>query len=326
MTWCRVFCPRALRRIAIAACLVLVAHRQTASAQVPSLIDLSAQYAPPARDDSSSTQAQFSSYQLNINVPIPLSPQRFLILGGGYHADTIASTSGSMSVWDQRTFHAAELSALFIQMLPDHWMIMTRVAGGLAGDFDAVDRHMFGYSVTALAIRPMSERLTLGGGALVAAGFGHFLPLPAIMVNWRPTDNVLVETFLPAFVNVRYSAGSRFEIGARAEVTGHSYGVRDPHVAGRASCMTSDTMPTGGDPTAQPDTCLDHVSYTVGSAGLVAGVRLTSTLWLTAFGGVSFYRHFDEQDVSGDTIPGGATALPAAVFFRTNLTWRIPHS
>jgi hypothetical protein len=75
---------------------------------------------------------------------------------------------------------------------------------------------------------------------------------------------------------------------------------------------------------ADPDACFDHVTYVAGSAGLLTGVRLTSTLWRTTYAGLAFYRHADQRNRSGETIPGGGDTLPRAGFVRTSLVWRLP--
>jgi len=318
-----------LCRLAMIACCVLAVRGRTAGAQVPNLVDVSAQYTPQSGvGDAQSTQAQIASYQLKLNVPIPLSARRFLVLGGSYRLDTIALSS-PMSVDDHRTFRESGLSATLIQLLPDRWALVMRAGASLGGDFEGVDRRMLSGTAMALATHPITPRLVLGGGALVTAGFGHVLPLPVMLINWRPIDNVLVESFLPAFVNARYTAWNRVEVGTLIDITGSGYAIRDARTTQRWPCAgqaTDDPMTAADETAARPGACLDHVTYTVASASLLAGVRLTSTLWLTAFGGFSFYRHYEQQNRSGDALDGGARSLPSALFFRANLTWRIPHS
>jgi hypothetical protein len=315
-------------RCALVALVALVAHSSPAGAQVPNLVDLSAQYTPQTDVGDSHAHAQISSYRLTLAVPIPLSRRHFLVLGGSYHLDTVAYTS-PMSVGDHRTLRAPGLSASLIQLLAGRWALVLRAGASLAGDFESVDRRMLSGSVMALVTRRVSSRLSVGGGALVTAGFGHLLPLPAALLNWKPIDNVFVEAFLPAFVKARYTAWNRIEVGTLIDITGSSYAIRDPHIAARWPCAaqaTDDPMTTADETIARPGACLDHVSYTVASASLLAGVRLTSTLWLTAFGGLSFYRHAEQQSASGDALEGGEQSLPAALFLRANLTWRIPRS
>jgi hypothetical protein len=328
--------PLDVRRLArclapVAAAWLAIAARPTvAAAQVPNLVDLSAQYTPPARDDDpKSTESQLSSYQLNINLPIPLGARRFMIVGAAYHTDVLSYSQMPTNAEMDRAFHAAELSVLYAQVLDSHWVLSARVGTSLSGDFDSVDRRMLGFGAIALASKPLSRELTLGGGGLVTTGFGSTLPLPAFLINWRPIDGVLIESLLPAFASARYTAWDRVEVGVRLEVGGAKYGVRDAKVTQAYPCagQATDNPATSADETmARPDQCLDHISYTVGSIGLLAGVRLTSTIWLTAFAGVSVYRHAEEQNRSGDAIDNGVQSLPQTLFVRTNLSWRIPRS
>jgi len=322
---------RRLWRIAIVTGLALGVHMSTAAAQLPNLADVSAQYdAPPVHlNDAQATDTQVMSYRLAINVPVALSPRRFLILGAGYQVDRLdysqmPGTSG------QTTFHVPSLSATFIQRMSDRYTLVTRAGVGLAGDFAAVDRGMIGYSTLALVTRSWSRELMVGGGAVMTGGFGKSLiPIPAISLRWLPTDNVRVDAFLPAFAEAKYTAWDRVEIGARLEVVGSAYAVRDARVAGRWPCAaqaTDDPRTPDNETIARPGSCLDHVTNTLGSIGLVTGVRLTSTLWLTAFGGVTLYRHLADENASGDTLSGGTKWLPASAVFRSNLMWRIPQS
>jgi hypothetical protein len=310
--------------------LVLAVSPNPAAAQLPALVELSAQYTPRAElDGAEPTRAQISSYQLGLNVPIVLPGGQFLIPGFGYHIDAIAYPSVPGDTRTHSTFHAPELSALFVQLLPNRWSVSVRAAASLAGGFETIDRRMIGYSALALASKSLSDRLNVGAGALVTGGFGTILPLPAVSVRWRPLDEVQIEVFVPAFASARYQAWNRVEVGARVEVTGNTYAIRDARTMARWPCAAQpadDPASSPDESMAKPDACVDHVSYTVASAGLLAGVRLTSTIWLTSFAGASFYRHVDSQARDGDAVPGAAQDLPRALFVRTSLVWRLPGS
>jgi hypothetical protein len=310
--------------------IALAAASSTAAAQIPSLVDLSAEYAPSAKmDNPHASEAQLSSYQLALNAPIPLSARRFLIVGASYRVDAIAFSRMEEGISRDLSFQAPGLSVALIQLLPKRWSLSLRVAGSLAGDFAAVDRGMLQGSAVALAIHRMSDRLVLGGGALVSAGFGKILPLPAVLLNWKPIDGLRIDAFVPAFVDARYTAWNRVELGARMEVGGAKYAIRDAEVAARWPCApqpTDDPTTPADDTRARPEACFDHLSSTVVNVGLLAGVRLAPSVWLTAFGGVTVYRQFEEQNRNGDTIADGVHAFPTAAFLRASATWRIPRS
>lgn len=50
------------------------------------------------------------------------------------------------------------------------------------------------------------------------------------------------------------------------------------------------------------NTALDNVGYTVGHAGLISGVRLSSGLWLNGYGGHTFFRRFEVFDERDDKL------------------------
>lgn len=306
--------------------LVLTASPSTAAAQLPNLVELSAQYTPPTDVDSAQPRrSQISSYQLTLNLPIPLPGRRFLIPGVAYQVDSVAYSQSPDDTRTHSTFHAPEVSALFVQLLPNRWSASFRAAASLAGGFETVDWRMLRYSLLALVSRSLSDRLTIGGGGLVTGGFGTILPLPAVSLRWKPIDEVQVDVFVPAFASARYTARNRVEVGARVEVTGSAYAIRDARAADRGPCMAQPASSPDAPMTA-PDACPDHFTYTIASAGLLTGVRLTSTVWLTTFAGLSFYRHAEKQDRDGDALPGGVQNPPRALFIRTSLAWRIPGS
>lgn len=313
--------------------LVLAVDPQTASAQMPNLVELSAQYVPSTGLDlAQPREAQISSYQLAINLPIPLSATRFLIPGITYHVDSIAYPSPMTGAGTHSTFHAPELAALFIQLLPHGWSLSVRagasIASGIGGGYDTtVDRGMLQGNLVALVNRALSDELVLGAGALVTAGFGSVRPLPALSLRWRPGHDVSVDAFVPAFATARYTAWNRVEVGARVELAGNIYAIRDPAARSRWPCAaepSDDPSTPANEAMAAPGACLDHVTYTDANAGLVLGVRLGSTLWLTTFTGFGFYRHADKQDRDGDVIPGGSQTLPRAAIVRAGLAWRLP--
>jgi len=307
--------------------LVVTANPPTAAAQLPSLVELSAQYTPPTQlDGAQPVQSQIASYDVAIHLPIALSGGRLLLPGVAYHADAVAYSQLPADAKTHDTFQAPELSMMFVQRLPDRWAVMVRGGVGIAGRLDSVDARMIQYSALALVSRSISDRLMLGGGALVTGGFGRVLPLPAVSVRWRPSADVLVDAFVPAFATVRYTRWNRIEVGARIEATQSVYAIRDGNRWPCTAQPSDDPVTAPDEAMASPDACLDHVTYTVASAGLLAGVRLTSTIWLTTFAGVTLYRHTQRQDRDGDDLPGGSQHPPGATVVRTSLAWRLPGS
>src|SRR5262249_54544995 len=85
----------------------------SARAQLPDLVEVSGQYRPGAAvDDPRPTRAQVSSYDANINVPVPLGPKTFLIPGVSYHVDSVSFDDAPPGFVDLRAFHSIELPVM----------------------------------------------------------------------------------------------------------------------------------------------------------------------------------------------------------------------
>ncbi|WP_437965641.1 DUF6268 family outer membrane beta-barrel protein [Sorangium sp. So ce260] len=317
------------RLLALAALLWVVAPG-AAWAQFPDLVDLSAQYMPGvALEDPRPARAQVTSYELNVNVPIPLGEKTFLIPGATYHVEAV-SYAGALPGFDQlRAFHSVDVPVLFVQLLPRDWSLSLRVAPGLAGDFEGFDGGLARVSALGMLTNVLSERLVLGGGALASYSFGTFLPLPAAYVDWTPTPYFRLEAFVPGFATAKLLFSDRVEIGLRADLAGNAYAVRDARVAGAWPCAAQpadDPATEQDERAARPDQCVDHIAYSVATAGVTVGVRAFGTVWLTAQAGHSLFRRFEPMNADDDGIPGGGQSIPDVLFFRAGATWRIPRS
>lgn len=297
-----------------------------AQAQFPDLLDANAQYLPGvALSDPRPARAQVASYEGTLNVPIVLGDHTFLIPGVSYHSEAVSYTRTPAGFTELRAFHSLELAVLFVQLLPHDWSLSARVAPGLAADSPDLETDQLRLSALALATRTFSDRLVLGAGGLASYSFGTLLPLPALYAEWKPLDGLRIETFLPAFIDARYTFRERLELGLRADVAGNAYAVRDERIRSAWPCAAQPGL--GSDPRAQPADpaqCFDHIAYSVGVVGLVAGVRLFGSVWWTAMAGHSVFRRFDQRNAADERVSGGLQAMPDAPFVRSGLTWRIP--
>ncbi|WP_437480045.1 DUF6268 family outer membrane beta-barrel protein [Sorangium sp. So ce1014] len=320
---------RTSRLLALAALLWVVAPG-AAWGQFPDLVDLSAQYMPgTALEDPRPTRAQVTSYEVSANVPIPLGEKTFLIPGAAYHVEAVSYADTLPGFDSLRAFHSVDVPVLFVQLLPRDWSLALRVAPGLAGDFEGFDGGLARVSALGLATHTLSERLVLGGGALASFSFGTFLPLPAAYVDWTPTPYFRFEAFLPGFATAKLLFSDRVEIGLRADVAGNAYAVRDARVAGAWPCAAQpadDPATEQDERSARPEQCVDHIAYSVATAGVTLGVRAVGTVWLTAQAGHSLFRRFEPMNADDDGIPGGGQSMPDVFFFRAGATWRIPKS
>jgi hypothetical protein len=295
--------------------LALVSFATPARAQLPDLVSVSAGYMPGAElEDPRPTKVQLSSYDVSLNVPIVLGPRSFLVPGLGYHVDSLSFSDAPDGFLELRAFHAIDLSLLYVQLLPKGWSLSFRLAPGVAGDLRGFDERLLRVSGLAMATWSPSERLVIGGGLLADYSFGTFLPLPAAYVEWRPTPNLKLEAFLPAFAEAKVILADRVELGVRASVQGSAYGIRDDRIADAPPCAAP----------ADPAQCFDHVSYSVATAGPQVGVRLFSSVWWTTTAGYSFYRRFEQKNADGERIEGGLQELPNGFVVQSGVTWRMP--
>ena len=308
------------------AVLLLSTWLDPAQAQFPDLVDVSAQYLPGvALVEPRPARAQVASYEGTLNVPLVLGAHTFLIPGASYHSDAVSYARTPAGFTELRAFHSLELSLLFVQLLPNDWSLSARLAPGLAADSPQLDTDQLRLSALALATRTFSDRLVLGAGGIASYSFGTLLPLPAAYAEWKPLDGWRIEAFLPAFIDTRYTLWDRLELGLRADVAGNAYAVRDERI--RSAWPCSAQPGAGSDPVvlpADPAQCFDHIAYSVGVVGLVAGVRLFGSVWWTALVGHSVLRRFDQRNAADERVSGGLQTMPDAPFVRTNLTWRIP--
>lgn len=302
-----------------------------AEAQLTDLAELSGTHHSGSRlGDAAPSETQLSSYDLSLKLPLPVAARSYLIPGASYHVDSVQRGGMSRQVGPLRSFHAVDASLLYVQFLPEEWTLVVRLTAGLAGDFATVDRGLVRWSLMALGTKALSERTTVGGGMLALWSFGTLLPLPAVYLDWRPSPRWQLEVFVPAFANLTYTHAERFEVGARVEVSGQSYAVRDERVAQDWRCSAAQQ----DDPTTLmvdesrplPGQCVDHITYTLGVAGLHLGVRLFSSVWLTALVGGSFHRRLEARNEHDRAIAGGTESLPGSFVFRAALTWRLPET
>ncbi|MET0386562.1 MAG: DUF6268 family outer membrane beta-barrel protein [Polyangiales bacterium] len=296
-----------------------------AQAQLPQLGEVSAQYLPGVSvAEPAGAEAQVSTYDAQLNVPIAIGDSSLLIPGLNYHSDTTSFDDVPDDFAQLRAFHALDVPLLFIQLLPHAWSLSARVAPGLAGDLRKLDVGLVRLSAMAMATHVFSPSFTLGFGALASYAFGSFLPLPAAYVDWRPVAHLQVEGFVPAFFQVKLRLG-RFELGARAEIAGQSYAVRDRRIAGTWPCSGArdDPATAVNEASAQPEQCFDHLAYSVASVGALVSARLMGGLWLNAYVGRTMYRRFEQLNDDDARVAGGLQRLPDAVLIRVGLSWRL---
>jgi hypothetical protein len=103
--------------------------------------------------------------------------------------------------------------------------------------------------------------------------------------------------------------------------------VRDRRVAHVWPCAanaTDDPATSADEHVPQRAECFDHVAYSVATAGVAVSIRTFASVWLSVYGGHSFFRRFELMNDNDDRINGSAQDLANAFFIRAGLAWRIP--
>lgn len=292
-----------------------------ARAQFPDLVEFSAGYLPDVPIDvpgHDGVRAQVASYSVGVNIPIVLTPKTFLVPGLAYRVDAVSYLGAPDGFADLRAFHALEVPLLFAQLLPNDWSLALRVAPGIASDFRDIDTGALRLSGAALAVHAFSDEVSLGFGVIASYGFGSFMVLPALLLTLGSDDaTVAFELMAPAFAKLRVRATTGLELGLRADVSGSSYAVSDPRVAGRWPCVD-------GSSPADPDQCFDNLAYSVVDASFYVAVKLWGTLWLDASVGHTLYRRFEANDADGDPAQDGGQDLPNTWGAKVGLVLKIP--
>ncbi len=315
--------------------LVLLFAPALASAQTFDLLELRSEYLPPTALDgarpagrtpwSSADDVQLSTYAAAVNVPLPLGDSTLLVPGVGYRLDSL-SFSHESPAERELGLHAFEVPVTLVLLLSSDWMLLFQVSPALASDLDDVDDRALRMGGLALASHAFSDRFTLGAGGAAMLEFGSLLPVPVLYLKWEPAARVSVDAVLPVLMDAKLTLGDRFELGVRADVEGNSYAISDSSVRGAWPCVAETDDPTTTDDEAQPDRaqCIDHVGYSVATAGAAFGVRIVESFWLTLYVGHTFFRRFEQMNDDNERVEGGMQTLPDVFFARVGLTWRMP--
>lgn len=306
-----------------------------ASAQPLDLLNLRSEYLPPTtlQGDrpsgrtpwSDADDVQVSTYSASLKLPLSLSDQTVLAPGIGYRLDKL-SFSHESPAERELNLHALEGSLTLIQLLSQDWMLLLQATYALAGDLREVDGRALRMQGLGLVSYQFSDALILGGGAAAMFEFGSLLPLPVLYARWEPTDAITVDLFLPVQAEAKVTLGDRFEVGLRADVDGYSYAISNSAIRDAWPCKAEVNDPTTpeDEALARQSDCIDHIGYSVATAGVSFGVRIIDTAWLTLYVGHTFYRRFEQMNTNNQRVAGGRQTLPDTFFARLGLTWRLP--
>ncbi len=325
----------ATRLSALLTGLGLLSGPSLASAQPLDLLNLRSEYLPPtplegerpsgAAPWSDAHDVQVSTYSAAFKLPVPLGEHTVLAPGLGYRLDKL-SFSHESPLQRELSLQTFEASLTLIHLVSSDWMLLVQAAPAVAGDSFSVESRALRMQGLGLASYQFSDELILGGGAAAMFEFGSLLPLPLLYTRWEPTDSITFDLFLPLQAEATLALGDRFEVGLRADVDGYSYAISDSSIRDAWPCQAEadDPATPEDERQAQRDDCVDHIAYSVATAGASFGVRLVDTAWLTLYVGHTFHRRFEQMNADNGRVAGGMQTLPDTFFGRVGLTWRLP--
>lgn len=320
---------------ALAPALALSLPCGVANAQPLDLANLRSEYLPPTSLGSSppasdmpwadASDVQVSTYSASLNLPIPLGDSTVFAPGFSYRLDSL-SFSHESPAERELGLHALEVPLTLIHLLSEDWMVLAQASWAIAGDLHEFESRALRASSLVLVSRQFSHRFVLGVGGAAMYEFGSLLPVPVVYTRWEPVAGVTVDAFLPVQLEAKVALGSRFEVGAFGDVEGNSYSISDPRVRRTWPCVgaTNDPATVADESRRDGAECIDHVGYSVATAGPTFGVRLVDSLWLTLYAGHTFFRRFEQMNKEDARVAGGTQTLPDVFFARVGLTWRLP--
>lgn len=264
----------------------ILATPERSHAQPLRLASAELQLAPDIQAEDTPTDSELLGAQLEINAPIPVSDSLVVIPGLSYHLDQIHFDHTDQD--NPPLLHSFALGALVRQELGPKWALMFRANLGLAGGFREVDLGMLRGAGLASAMYSFSDRLTLGSGGLISYTFGALVPLPVLLLRWRPSEFFSLNMLAPVMADAKLRPLPWLNLGLHLGIRGNAYGMRG---AKADRCYLPDS---GG-------RCVDNIEYSVGELTAELGLRLFANLWLNPYGGVTFFRRFEAKYEDGGT-------------------------
>jgi len=225
--------------------------------------------------------------------PIFLSKQTILIPGLAYELIDIQQHGGSGA--DIGLLHAPTASLTLVQKITDRISVIGSVGAGFASDFqDRISVDDLQVNLTAIALYKFSDTFSLGAGVSYTRQTGTLTPLPAIALNWQPTESFRVRGFVPALVNIEYRVTPWLTPGIRGTFEGNRY-----HISEKSTGLEN-----------------LQLAYSVITVGPKVTFRLADLLHLDVYAAGAFNRRF-ETYVDGNST--GSAYLAPVVFFGARL-------
>ena len=182
----------------------------------------------PSAADGNDPRRRISFHVLRVNavVPVPIAEKTILLPGLKYeHTNVMIDDAPETPAPVLRT---ASLSMGVAQGIGEHWTVIGTVGAGVASDFaQTLSRRDLVFTGAALMLYKIGPALSVGGGIAYDQRTGAPLPLPALLVNWRPLENFRVRGFVPARVDAEYRIARWFTAGVFAMFNGDRYALSE---------------------------------------------------------------------------------------------------
>jgi hypothetical protein len=202
---------------------VLLAPREAVAQAIDSLVSLQSELYPAASDTSKEGRhIAFNVIRVNALLPLQVGERTFLLPGLKYE-HTNVMLQGDPEI-PSPVLRTAQVSMGIAHSIGEHFTLIGTLGAGIASDLSQpITMRDLVVSATALALYNVRGALSIGAGVTYDQRTGTPLPLPALLLNWRPTQDFRVRGLVPARVDAEYRFTRWFEVGAFAMFNGDRY-------------------------------------------------------------------------------------------------------
>lgn len=155
----------------------------------------------------------------------------------------------------------------------ESWGTLLLLYPGIHSDFQDLDGKDIYFSGALLATYRVSDALSLSAGAYYDDSFGYPLLLPMLGAQWRLSDSLSLEAFIPQYLVLAWQLDPRLTVGLKGSVEGNQYRLRE-------DSPWENTV----------------VEYNQILAGPFVDLKLVDELFLRLEGGFVFSREFEFRD------------------------------
>jgi hypothetical protein len=126
---------------------------------------------------------------------------------------------------DRRNLYSLDAGLSAMHVLSQKTQLTWSLGAGAAEDNDTISSPKVRVSARLVALRKISDKLTLlyGGAYTFVLGKGRLVPILGGV--WRPSSGTTIHVVAPISARVQHRLGSRLVIGAQAHMQGNQYRV-----------------------------------------------------------------------------------------------------